>query len=257
MLKMFSICLAALLCLVGRAEAHFGMVIPSSSIVPDRKAAELKLEISFSHPMEGQGMDMASPRAFSVTVNGKTEDLRGALRPATVMGHRAWTASHVLKRPGVHMFAMEPEPYFEPAEDSFIVHHTKTVVSAFGGEDGWDEPLGLKTEIVPLTRPFGNYAGNVFQGRVLLDGRAVPGAEVEVEFYNRDGRRAAPSEQHVTQVVKADGNGVFTWAVPWAGWWGFAALNTADGKMEHQGKPRAVELGAVLWLEFSEPMMKQ
>lgn len=257
MLKTSAAFLAAFLCLAGQAEAHFGMVIPSSSIVPDKKAAELKLEISFSHPMEGQGMDMAAPRAFSVTVDGKTEDLRASLRPATVMGHKAWTAAHVLKRPGVHVFAVEPEPYFEPAEDCFIVHYTKTAVSAFGGEDGWDEPVGLKTEIVPLTRPFGNYAGNVFQGRVLLDGKAVPGAEVEVEFYNRDGRCEAPSEQHVTQVVRADGNGVFTWAVPWAGWWGFSALNTAAEKMEHQGKPRNVELGAVLWLEFSEPMMRK
>lgn len=57
---------------------------------------------------------------------------------------------------------MEPKPYFEPAEDCYIIHYTKTVVSAFGLE-GWDRELGLKTEIVPLTRPFGLYAGNVFQ----------------------------------------------------------------------------------------------
>ena len=40
-------------------------------------------------------------------------------------------------------------------------------------------------EIIPLTRPFANYSGNIFQGRVLLDGKPVPGAEVEVEYYNR------------------------------------------------------------------------
>ena len=29
----------------------------------------------------------------------------------------------------------------------------------------------------------------------------------------------------VTQTIKADPNGIFTYAAPKAGWWGFAALN--------------------------------
>ena len=110
---------------------------------------------------------------------------------------------------------------------------------------------------MPLTRPFGNYAGNVFQGQVLLDGKPAPGTEVEVEFYNRDGRYEAPNGALVTQVVKADANGVFTYGVPFAGWWGFAALNTSAEKIVHEGTPRDVELGAVLWVEFSQPMMKK
>ena len=112
--------------------------------------------------------------------------------------------------------------------------------------------MGLKTEIIPLTRPFGLYAGNVFQGVVLMDGKPVPHAEVEVEYYNRDKTAAAPTDYMVTQVVKADPNGVFTYAVPSSGWWGFAALNTAEEKMAHQGKEKDVEIGAVLWVEFHE-----
>jgi len=37
-------------------------------------------------------------------------------------------------------------------------------VTAFGDDEGWDEEIGLKTEIVPLSKPFGLYAGNIFQG---------------------------------------------------------------------------------------------
>ena len=129
-------------------------------------------------------------------------------------------------------------------------------MAAFGEEEGWDEPAGLKTEIVPLTRPFGNYAGNVFQGQVLLNGKPVPGADVEVELYNKDKKYEAPNEYMVTQVVKADANGVFTYAVPFAGCWGFAALNTADEKLDHDGTPKNVELGAVLWAEFVDPVKK-
>jgi cobalt/nickel transport protein len=75
---------------------------------------------------------------------------------------------------------MEPKPYWEPAEDSYIVHYTKTYVSAFDDDAGWDAERGLRTEIVPLSKPFGLWEGNVFQGIVKLAGEPVPYAEVEV-----------------------------------------------------------------------------
>jgi len=132
----------------------------------------------------------------------------------------------------------------------YILHYTKTIVAAFGDEEGWDRPVGLKTEIIPLTRPFGLYAGNVFQGVVMMDGKPVPHSLVEVEYYNKDKKAQAPSDYMVTQVLRADANGVFTWAVPRAGWWGFAALNPSDKKIPYKGVDKDVELGAVLWVEF-------
>lgn len=240
----------------GSALGHFGMVIPSSSVVEDTKEAAIRLELSFSHPMEAVGMPLAKPGAFQVIVDGEAEDLGGSLRAAKVMGHDAWTARYTVKKPGVYQFVMEPRPYWEPAEDRFIIHYAKTYVAAFGEEEGWAEPAGLKTEIIPLTRPFGNYAGNVFQGLVTLGGKPVPHAEVEVEYYNREGKYAAPNAYMVTQAVRADANGVFTYGVPFAGWWGFAALHAAGETMQHEGKEKEVELGAVIWVEFVSPVSK-
>jgi cobalt/nickel transport protein len=151
-------------------------------------------------------------------------------------------------QPGDHVFFVEPEPYWEPAEECFIIHYTKVIVNAFGLEEGWDSELGLKTEIVPLTRPYGLWTGNVFRGVVKVDGRPVPFAEVEVEYYNQDGKVKAPADPYITQVIKADEKGVFTYAMPRAGWWGFAALSTADYKLKHEGKEYPVEIGAVLWV---------
>ena len=85
-----------------------------------------------------------------------------------------------------------------------------------------------------------------------LDGKAVPYAEVEVEYYNEDGKAQAPTDYMVTQTIKADANGVFSYAAPDAGWWGFAALNTADYRLKHDGQNKDVELGAVIWVEFHE-----
>ena len=35
----------------------------------------------------------------------------------------------------------------------------------------------------------------------------------------------APAGAFVTQLIKADGEGVFAYAMPRAGWWGFAAID--------------------------------
>ncbi len=242
----------ALFILVSPAAAHFGMVIPSDAMVMQNDNRNINVTLSFSHPFEGHGMELVKPKAFNVWANGKTSTLLDTLQKTTVMGHAAWSTKYNIKRPGVYMFYMEPQPYWEPAEDCFIVHYTKTVVTAFGDDEGWDTEIGLKTEIVPLAKPFGLYAGNLFQGIVKLDGKPVPYAEVEVEYYNANGQAQAPTDYMVTQTIKADGNGVFSYAAPSAGWWGFAALNTADYQIKQDGQDKDVEMGAVIWINFHE-----
>ena len=230
------------------AVAHYGMLIPSDSMVMQNDNRTISLILSFSHPFEGEGMELVKPVVFGVMANGKRVNLLETLKETKVMGHTAWETFYKIKRPGVYMFYMEPKPYWEPAEDCFIVHYTKTVVTAFGDDEGWDEEIGLKTEIVPLSKPYGLYAGNVFQGIVKLDGKPVPFCEVEVEYYNKDGKAKAPTDYMVTQTIKTDVNGLFTYAAPRAGWWGFAALNTSDEKI----KGKDVEMGAVLWVRFHD-----
>ena len=168
------------------------------------------------------------------------------------MGRMAWTTDYKITRPGAYIFYVEPTPYFEPEEDCYIIHYTKTVVAAFGDDEGWDGEVGLKTEITPLSKPFGLYTGNVFQGIVKVDGKPVPYADVEIEYYNEKGNVKAPTDYMITQAIKADANGVFTYAAPVAGWWGFSALNTADFKLKHDGEDKDVEIGAVIWVQFHD-----
>jgi cobalt/nickel transport protein len=232
------------------------MVIPSDTMVMQGDARTVSVTLSFSHPFEMVGMELDRPKAFTVVANSTPADLLPALKQTRVMGRTAWQTDYRIQRPGVYIFLMEPAPYWEPAEDSFIIHYTKTVVTAFGDDAGWDAELGLKTEIVPLSKPFGLYAGNVFQGIVKMDGKPVPFAEVEVEYYNRSNAVQAPTDYMITQSIKADGSGVFTYAAPRAGWWGFAALNTADFTLKHAGQDKDVELGAVMWVKFEEWLEK-
>jgi len=236
------------------AQAHFGMVIPSKPTVMEMPDSDVRVDVKFWHPFENSGMDLEKPEKFQVFTGGKAVDLLPELREGQLRGFKKWTVNYKTDRPGLYVFALEPAPYWEPEEDKFIIHYTKAYVGAFGDDEGWNEPVGgLKTEIVPLTNPTGLYAGGLFTGRVLLDGRPVPHSEVEVEWYpGEDKQGQAPNEAMITLSLVADDNGLFSFAAPRGGWWGFAALNEADYKLKHEGQDKDVELGGVIWVYFHE-----
>jgi cobalt/nickel transport protein len=234
-----------------QAQAHFQVLIPSTDVFSAADGHVVNLEMLFTHPMEqGPVMAMGRPRQFGVLVGGMKHDLAGQLRTRQVDGKAAYTAAIEVNAPGDYVFFLEPAPYWEPAEKKMIVHYTKVVVDVLGAEEGWDAMVGLPVEIQPLTRPFGLWTGNCFRGLVKKDGKPLPFATVEVEYYNEGRRVKVPNDALVTQVVKADAAGVFCYTMPKAGWWGFAALCPGDRRLNNpQGEPVDVELGGVMWLK--------
>jgi cobalt/nickel transport protein len=232
------------------AEAHFQELIPSRDIVASAGDAELSFEIAFTHPFErGPAMDMAPPVRFAVLANGAIEDLTDRLQPRSIDGKTGYAATYAVPQPGSYVFHLEPAPYWEPAERVMIVHYTKVVVDAFGGGAGWDAMVGFPVEIEPLVRPFGLWTGNAFSGIVRKNGEPVSGAEVEVAWRN-DGSVEAPAAPFVTQIVKTGPDGAFTYVMPRAGWWGFAALLPGNRTMASpEGEEVGIEAGALLWVK--------
>ena len=225
------------------ANAHFLTFIPNTDNLSNQKQTKVDFDISFIHPFEQTGMNMEKPEVFVNTKNNKLN-----LTQITKFDHKSWKSSYDIKTPGVNKFFVQPQPYFEPAEEKFILHVPKIIISSFGLEDGWDTPLGLKYEIIPMVKPFALYSGNLFQGKVLHDGKPASNIEVEVELYNEFGLKA-PSDAHITQVVKTDDNGVFSFVMNHKGWWGFAAL-IEEGELKHSdGKMYPVENGALIWIK--------
>ncbi|TCK31430.1 cobalt/nickel transport protein [Ancylobacter aquaticus] len=233
------------------ALAHFQEIIPSADVLPEGGA--VSVDMVFTHPVEGGPvMEMKKPAKMGVLMGGKATDLLGQLTEKPVDGKSAWSLAYELKEPGAAIFYVEPQPYWEPSEGKYIVHYSKVIVDSYASGEGWDELVGLPVEIQPLTRPTGIWAGNVFSGVVLQDGKPVPFAEIEVEFIN-DGTVKPPNDAFVTQVLKADANGTFTYAMPRAGWWGFAALLEGDTPMTSpEGKPVPVEDGALIWVKATD-----
>ena len=235
------------------AQAHFQELIPSTEIVTADSGHLLELQLLFTHPMErGPVMNMGQPVRFGVLGPDGEEDLQTSLSAREIEGKHAYAATYRVKQPGDYVFFIEPAPYWEHAEGVMIVHYAKTIVDAYGAGTGWDAEVGLPVEIIPLTRPYGLWTGNLFSGIVKQAGEPVPFAEIEVEWRN-DGSVTPPAEPFITQVVKADANGVFSYAMPHAGWWGFAALLEGRAPMQNpDGKDVPVEAGALIWVRVRD-----
>jgi len=230
-------------------QAHFQVIMPDSDVVTTTK--KQNISIIFMHPFEQTYMNMEKPNFFGYFLDGKKVDLTNKLSSLDIKKFKAWSYSQKFKEIGDYQFFVDPKPYFEPSEGKFIRHLTKTIIDVNNAGEGWDIPIGVKAEIVPLTRPYSLYKGNLFSGKVLYKGKPVPYVKLEVEHFNPT-KNKTPTDMHITQVIKADANGVFHFAMPKAGWWGFAALIEDDVKIKKDGKDYPVELGALIWIKTYE-----
>ncbi len=260
LVTVMALSLMAVFVVGGAASAHFQMVYTPDSFYD--KGQEIPLALVFSHPFEaGHTMDMGQPQEFYVVHKGKKKDLMKTLKPiewaSLTNKGKAFSSKYKMRGMGDWVFVLVPEPYYEKNEDCYIQQVTKMMVNAAGVPTDWDKELGLPAEIVPLDKPYALWTGNVFRGVVKGNGKPVPYAEVEVEYLNhppvpgknmfqKKALATAPQDAFVTSTIKADANGVFTYAIPKAGWWGFAALGVGP-QDKYKGKENSQD--AVIWVK--------
>ncbi len=243
--------------LAATAQAHFQLVYTPDSNV--KKAGDLPLKLIFWHPMDnGHVMDMTEPDKFYSVFKGKKTDLKPTLKPITFNGlsnqAAGFDGSVKLKRNGDYAVVVVPAPYLEESEDIYIQQITKTFINKGEIPTDWTEPLGLKTEIVPLNKPYSVVAGSTFSGVVLKEGKPAAGIEIEIEHMvaEPDMAQNKPSSDKSLGlpggaiVAISDENGKFTFGIPKAGYWGFAALGSGPDT-EHKGKELSQD--AVLWIK--------
>ncbi|MGM0623815.1 MAG: DUF4198 domain-containing protein [Campylobacterota bacterium] len=245
--------------LASSAAAHFQINhTPNTAL---QKPAQIEFVQAFNHPFADEHtMDMAGVDAFYVINKGRKTDLKDSLKPISFKGNtnvgKGYSFTYPARRMGDHVMVLTPTPYYEKNEDVYIQQITKTMVNVAGLPTDWDADLGLKAEIVPLTKPYALYEGGSFTGIVKSNGEPVPYAEIEVEYLNADIdmqkhamgalKYSAPQDSYVTMGIKANKDGEFTFALPKAGFWGFAALG-AGSDTEYKGKELSQD--AVIWVE--------
>jgi len=246
----------ALTLVPGLASAHF-QLSHTEDTVNDRPG-DVPVKLIFWHPFEnGHVMDMGEPLEFYAIHRGEKIDLKDTLTQTTFTGSGneaiAWNGSVPVKRAGDYVLVTVPAPCYEGSEDIYIQQITKTYLNRGQMPTDWTEPQGLKTEIVPMVKPCNVIAGSTFTGRVMSDGTPVAGAEIEIGFMAAEpdmatGRAGQPDARPMpggAVVAISDANGYFTFGIPRAGWWGFAALGVGPDT-EHEGKKLSQD--AVIWI---------
>lgn len=242
------------------ASAHLQMVY-TPDLLRDR-GGQITLKMPFTHPAEnGHVMTVEKPEQFFVVKKGKRTELLDSVKPAKWTSNEntgeSYEADVKLRGLGDYVFVYQMAPYFEKSEDLYIQQITKSIVNVGSLPTDWNEELGLKAEIVPLTKPYAIYAGGTFTGVVKSEGKPVPFAEIEVEYVNyepdmqknafaKEGKINVPADAFITMTIFADANGTFTFGIPAAGQWGFAALGVGPDK-EHKGKELSQD--AVIWVQ--------
>ncbi|ELR64337.1 Additional periplasmic component NikK of nickel ECF transporter [Photobacterium marinum] len=251
---------AAALAVSGAANAHFQLAYTPDVLL--EKPTEMNMKLVFGHPMEnGHVMDMDKPEQFFVQFKDKRIDLMSKLKQISWEGPentaKAYQADYKVKRNGDYVFAVVPAPYYEKGEDIYIQQITKSYVNKGGLPTGWEQPLGLPTEIVPLNKPYQVFAGGTFSGQVLSEGKPAAGVECEIEYINTDidmkgnafGKTTHREAPETAIVAITDQDGEFTFGIPKAGVWGFACLGSGPAT-EHKGKELSQD--AVIWVNATE-----
>lgn len=273
MKKVFSMMIVFLFAGITTAFAHFQVVYTPNTILTPEDSNKISMTMVFTHPFEAghtmsMGMDskekVHKPKSFVMINKGKSTNLIKKLKPITFTSLTNSGTGYVIKKlrlkgMGDFVFALDPGPYYEGAEDIYIQQYTKMIINRGGASTDWTEPAGMPTEILPLDKPYALWTGNLFRGVVVMKKGGkyvpVPGAEIEVEFMNHPIKGnafqkaalvEAPQDAYVTQGIIADQNGQFSYSIPKAGWWGFCALGSG-GEATHEGKELSKD--AVIWVQ--------
>jgi cobalt/nickel transport protein len=254
------------------AYAHFLLIYtPQTALL---RGSDLPFNLVFTHAFAGAPtMAMGKPQRFysvrrpaqgepteEVDLAPYLEEVQWQTGDKTVSAWKANVPRSAMRSLGDYQVVVEPEPYLEAAEDIYIQQFAKVMINVGGVPGNWGETLGLPAEIHALNKPYANWVGGLFRGIVLSDGVPVPFTQVEVEYLNhaldvennRFEELAAIDAPHPSlgaMVVLTNAAGEFSFTLPKAGWWGFAALKVGPDN-EYQGKPLSQD--AILWVQATD-----
>jgi cobalt/nickel transport protein len=255
------------------AHAHFVVLYtPQTALL---RGTDLDFHMVFTHIFAGgPTMPMEKPEKFYYMKRpvrhemSEEVDLLPYLESIQWEGQdgkqvQAWKATiprEQVRSLGDYQLVVEPKPYLEAAEGLYIQQFTKVMLNVGGVPGNWAETLGLPAEIEALNKPYANWTGAVFRGIVLSDGIPVPYTQVEVEYLNHpldiennkfhdEGLIDPPHPAFGAQVILTNEFGEFSFAMPKAGWWGFAALSVGP-EIEYEGMPLSQD--AILWVQATD-----
>ncbi len=136
--------------------------------------------------------------------------------------------------------------------DSTFTETTVRTVIHQGLSRGWETPLGLPLEIVPLNQPYGLLPGDAFRLELLFEGKPLTNAKIYAEkYHNPPLKKPYPSEVLLTRTSRTDRNGIASINLHSAGWWVLFALHELDD-ISKDDKSGVATLQDAVWVYVDE-----
>jgi uncharacterized GH25 family protein len=200
--------LVGLLLISSSAVAHDFWIQPDSYRSEPGVSVPVTLQVGHGPSRQRSQLPLRRITRFAaITPDGADVDLRGSLN----LGAAIEDGEVQFQAPGTYVVVLETDNRARTLDglESYS-RHSKALLQIGASENTRaTEPLGMPLEIVPDTNPYG--AGKTLPIHVLLEGRPLAGAWVELTNLEHDGE---PLEAHLT-----DNDGRASFALPGGGKW--------------------------------------
>jgi len=267
MLKKCAVISIISLVIAGMALGHVQLMVPNNSTMDSQKGAMRKIDIRFVEhaSLNGPLLPMGKPEQYGVLVNGKKYDLNESLKAIKEDDKIRYTSTFKIKEAGAHVMYLEPAPYWEAAEQVMVTHYTKVIFNSCGVDieteshlgwenwEGWHQMVGFPVEIEPLVNCTALWTGSVFRGVVYLNNKPVAFSRIEVEYYNENLDLKQTNKSYITQIIKTDAHGQFSFTLLKEGWWAFTAIPESNEVTENpDGEEVGAEMGGTLIIRAND-----
>ncbi len=132
-------------------------------------------------------------------------------------------------------------------DNTFTETTVRTVIHQ-GLSRGWETPLGLPLEIVPLSQPYGLLPGDAFRFELLHDGKPLADAKIYAQkYYNPALKKPYPSEALLSRTARTDRNGIAMVNLHSPGWWVLFTPHELE-ELEKDGQSGVATLQDAVWV---------
>ncbi len=230
------------------AGAHYPLLIADRSPDMGHKSGVIEFTYGLGELHERVFAKAKTPDwVRGYTFDGGTFDLTDKLKRRG----DTWHLSYRSRRIGDTWIVVHTPMSWSEHDSTFTETTVRTVVHQ-GLSRGWETPLGLPLEIVPLNQPYGLLPGDSFRFEVLQDGKPLSNAKIYAEkYYDRPLVKPYPSETLLTRTSRTDRNGIASVNLHSSGWWVLFTLHELD-EMTQGDKSGVATLQDAVWIYVEE-----
>ncbi len=230
-------------------NAHYPFLIADRSPDMGQRGGLINLTYGLGELHEDLFVSARTPDwVRGYTFDGSTFDLTDQLRK----NGNIFNLKYRSRRIGDTWIVAHVPMTWSTHDSTFIETTVRTIIHQ-GLSRGWETPLGLPLEIVPLNQPYGLLPGDSFRVELLHDGKPLTDTKIYAEkYYNPPLQKPYPSAALLTRTSRTDRNGIANINLHSSGWWVLFTIQELDD-MEKDGKSGVATLQDAVWVYVDEP----